>query len=258
MAALPAIDAAHYDAPVCRNCGAALATPYCGACGQQRARRLGVRAAGQEAWSTWRLFELKLVKAAINVIARPGTVAREYVLGKRTAHPHPAKILAFAIAVLLLVLARANYLDASNASVSRAMALVRGWANLSFSLGIVAVFAASLAVFRRRYGYNAVEHLVLAAYCQTVVIAASVATKLPTLIWRTPAFLAAHKVWSAWTLDVVGALVVAVAFRQFFLVEPRRDGWRLVLAVAVFLAVKWTLVRGYARVLAELVAARAA
>ncbi|MDC8015132.1 DUF3667 domain-containing protein [Tahibacter soli] len=257
MNAPAAIDAAHYDAPVCRNCGAALATPFCGACGQERARRLGVRAAGREAWNAWRLFELKLVKAAANLVLRPGTVARDYVLGKRTAHPHPAKLLAFAIGVLLVVLARANYLDASNASVGRAMALVRGWSNLSFSLGIVAVLAASFAAFGRR-GYNATEHLVLAAYCQTVVIAASVLTKLPMLAYRAPAFLAAHKAWSAWALDVVGCLVVAIAFKQFFLVDLRRDGWRLALAVAVFLACKWTLVRAYARVLAELVAARAA
>jgi hypothetical protein len=251
-------DAAYFAQPVCRNCGEAAPGRHCAACGQARAQRLGVGAVGNETWSSWRLFEWELVRAAARLIAHPGSVAREYVLGARKRHIHPLKLLLVAIGLLLLVLARGNYLDSADAQLNRTMALVREWSKWSFSLGIFATLAASLLVFRRRGGYNPVEHLVLAAYCQVVVIAASIANKLPVLFWRDPAFIAAHKAWSAWYMDAAGALVVGVAFVQFFALDPRRDAPRLVGAIALFLAVKWTLLRLYALLLVHVALAQAA
>mgnify|MGYP003515994535 CR=1 FL=1 len=76
-------NAAYFDAPVCHNCGAALATAYCGACGQKRARRLDFGAVRIEAWQSYRLFEMSLVKGALRMARAPGLVAREFVLGAR-------------------------------------------------------------------------------------------------------------------------------------------------------------------------------
>jgi hypothetical protein len=246
-------DAAHFAAPVCRNCDAPLQTPFCSACGQARAKRFGLRAVGSEAWQSWRLFEWEVLSSAWRLVRRPGTVAREYVLGRRKRHVHPLKLLLFAIGALLLVLARGNYLDSAQAEVNRAMELVRTWSNWSFSLGIVAILVASLLIFRRRGGYNATEHLVLAVYCQFLVICASVLNKLPTLIWRGPEFLALHKACSAWYMDAVGAGILALAFTQFFALDLRRDGGRLAAAVVVFLATKWLLMRLYALLLVQIV-----
>jgi hypothetical protein len=247
-----------FAAPQCRNCNAALATPFCGTCGQKRATRLGRRAIGSEAWSNFRVFELTTVKAVARVLREPGTVAREYVLGRRTALVHPLKLLAIAIGLLLVVLSRSAYLDSANTHVSQAMELVRAWSNWSFSLGIAAIFIASFGLFRRRLGYNATEHLVLAAYAQTLVIFASVAMKLPTLVFPEPAFVAAHKSASVILMDVVGAAVVVVSFRQFFLLDARRDAWRLVAAALAYLVVKAALVRFYAIALVKVVLAHLA
>ena len=254
--ALP--DSPHFAAPVCRNCGAALAAPYCGLCGQKRASRLGTRSLGSEAWRSYRWFEWSLLQGAWRLLRAPGVVAREYVLGARTRHVHPLKLLLAAVGVLLLVLARSRYLDSTNAHVTRAMELVRSYANWSFSIGIVAIALASMLEFHRRGGYNRVEHLVLAAYAHFLVICASIANLLPAVLYRDPAFLAAHKRWSWTWMGVVETAIVLVAFSQFFRVEPRRDGWRLLLAGALFVVSKWALLRLYAWLLVKLVLARLA
>ena len=247
-----------FAAPLCRNCGAALSSKYCGHCGQQKAARFNVAAVGGEAWSNWRLFELDVLKSAWRLVRRPGTVAREYVLGVRKKHVHPLKLLLVAIGLLLLVLAQSNYLASANANVSRAMELVRSYANWSFSLGIVAILASSLLVFHRRGGYNRTEHLVLATYCHFLVMCAAIVNLLPTLLWRAPAWLAAHKAWSGIYMDVVETGLVMLAFKQFFLVDPRREWWRLLLAGVVFAALKWGLLRLYAMALVKIVMAQLA
>jgi hypothetical protein len=245
----------HFDAPVCRNCGAPLATRFCGECGQEKASRLGKRAVGSEAWQSWRWFEWGVVRAAWRLTTQPGVVAREYVLGVRRRHMHPLKLLLLAIGAMLLVLAQANYFDSANADVSPAMELIRAWSNWAFSLTILALLAGSWLAFARRGGFNVVEHLVLAVYCHVLVIGASILSKLPLLVWRAPGFLAAHKAASAWFMDAVGALVLGVACTQFFRLDPRRDAGRLALAAIAFLGAKWVLLRAYAWAVAKSVLA---
>lgn len=251
-------DAAHFAAMRCHNCGAARLTPYCGECGQARARRFGLRSIGSEAWQNWRLFEVDLLKSAWRLLRQPGHVAREYVLGARKQHVHPLKLLLAAIGVQLLVLARGDYLDSATAGVSDVMELLRGWSNWSFSLGIVAILASSWLAFRRRGGYNATEHLVLATYCQFLVICGSVLNKLPILVWRAPEFLAAHKAASGWLMHGVGALILGLAFAQFFRLDLRRDTLRLAFAIAMYLAIKAALLRLYVMLLVKIVLSQAA
>ena len=251
-------DRPHFDAPACHNCGAGLATPYCGQCGQKRARRFGTRNLGAEAWQSYRWFEMSLLRGAWRLLCAPGTVAREYVLGARTRHVHPLKLLLAAVGVLLLVLARSRYLDSADVHVTRAMELVRSFANWSFSLGFVAIAFASMVAFNRRGGYNRVEHLILAAYAHFFVICASIVNLLPTLLYRDPAFLQFHKRWSWAWMGVIEVAIVLVAFHQFFRAGWRRDGWRFVFAGLLFLASKWALLRLYAWLLVKLVLARLA
>lgn len=250
----PVPDAAHFARAQCLNCGAARSTPYCGACGQPAARRLDLGALGGEAWQRWRWFESRPLRTLRALLRRPGAVAREYVLGARTRHAHPLALLLPAIGLLLLVLAQTRYLGAGDDPTRRALALAQQWGNWSFSLGIVAMFVATWTVLRGRAAYNATEHLVLATYCQVLVIGASVLSKLPLLEWREPGWLELHRVGSARLLDAVGALVLAAGCTQFFALDPRRDAARLAAAVATFLVLKWLLLRGYAWLLARWIA----
>lgn len=256
--AAPVLTDAHFSAPLCHNCGQPLDSPFCPACGQKRAERFRVTTIASEAWDKVRVFEFSTLAAIWRTLVGPGRVAREFVLGARKKHVHPLKLLLIAIGVLLLVLAQSNYLDSANAQVSRAQALMHSYGQWSFSIGIVAILATSCLVFWRRLGYNFTEHLVLAIYGHFLIILASIANKLPTLVWRTPEFLEAHKAWSVWFMDAVGVLIVAVAFQQFFLLDLRRQWWRLLLAVLLFVGIKWLLLRGFAWLLVKLVLAKLA
>jgi hypothetical protein len=251
-------DAAHFAAPTCRNCGAAQATRYCGECGQEKASRFGPRAVGGEAWQAWRWFELDVLRSAWRLLTGPGHVARDYVLGARKRHVHPLKLLLAAIGVLLLVMTHSQALDSTDAAGLRVMEQLRAWSNWSFSFGIPALFAACWLAFRRRGGFNATELLVLTVYAQFLVLCASILYRLPTLLWRAPEFLAAHRAAAPWVMDLAGALVLAVACLQFFRLEPSRGALRLACAAALYVALKWLLQRGYAWLLVTLLFGRPA
>lgn len=249
---------AFFAEAVCRNCGAALHGPHCTQCGQKKAGRIGVRALRTEAWEKLRLFELDHLQSALRLVAGPGKVARDYVLGVRKRHTHPLKLLLLAVAVLLVVLAQTRYLTSTNLQVSRVMETARKYAEWSFSLGLFAIWCASMAGFRKRLGYNAVEHLVLALYTHFVILLANIANQLPLLVLRSPAWLAWHKQWSVRYMDFVEPAIVLLALSQFFLVDLRRQWWRLALAIAVFVAAKKLLLYAYAWLLVTFVLTRSA
>ena len=253
------LESAYFDVTVCRNCAAPLETPFCGQCGQKRARRLGWRDLRQETWLHWRLFEISSVRTLRRLVTQPGYVAREYVMGMRKKHMHPLKLLALLVVVLILILARNSFFEHFDYStrvdeeVDRMSTLVQAYANWSFTTGIGAIFIASWSVYRRRLGYNSIEHLVLAVYCQILILAAIILGLLPTLIWNDPEFIRTYKSFSGYLLYGVKLVIVAVAFRQFFLVDLPREWPRLAASLVIYLAASWVLLRLYAYMVLMLV-----
>lgn len=253
------IDDAWFDAPACRNCSAPLDSPWCGQCGQPRARRLVWGDLRRETWTQWRLFERLQASTLVRLLAAPGHVARGYVLGRRKDTMHPLKLLLFVVALMAVMVATSGYFEhhsfssRADPALARMAALVQSYANWSFTLGIFAIFVGSAVVFRRRQGYNLVEHGVLAVYCQVLVMVAFLAVLLPTLAWDSPAFIAAYKVHVGRWMTVVRLLVVAVAFTQFFALRLRRDWWRLAIALAVCAGATWGLRQLYAHAILRIV-----
>lgn len=237
----------------CQNCGALHTAKYCADCGQGKAQRFDLLAIGAEAWQSYRVFEMSLVQGVVSALRSPGRVAREFVLGARKRHLHPLKVLLIAIAGLLLVLAQSTYLDSRDAGLSQAMALVRTYGNWSFSIGIIAIVLATQLIWRWRQPFNLTEHLILGVYLHASIIAVSVLNLLPTLIWRDPAFLQAHKAAATWYMDAIEALILMVGCRQFFRLQWRRDALWLLLAASVFVLVKAGLLRLYAMAVVKLV-----
>ncbi|HYM86376.1 MAG TPA: hypothetical protein VET30_06520, partial [Pseudoxanthomonas sp.] len=139
-----------------------------------------------------------------------------------------------------------GYSTRADVQIDRMTELVQGYANWSFTTGIFAIFAASCLVYRRRLGYNMLEHAVLAVYCQILVIVANLLNLLPTLVWNTPDFIASYKAASQYYMYAVKVLIIALAFKQFFLVDTRREWPRLVAALLVYLAISWLLLRLFA------------
>lgn len=246
------LDAAYFDAAVCRNCGAPLKTQYCGHCGQKKAARLEAGELRRETWQHWRLFEVGSARTLWRLITGPGDVAREYVMGRRKDHMHPLKLLLVLVALLVVLLnygqwfSHFAYSTRDDAQVDRMVELVRTYANWSFTTGIFAIFAASWLVYRRRLGYNAMEHAVLAVYAQILVLAALVLNLLPTMIWNAPDFVSAYKEASKWYVYALKLLIVGLAFRQFFLVDLRHGWPRLAVALLVYAAASWLLLRLFA------------
>lgn len=259
---LAPLDDAYFEVAECRNCGAPLQAAYCGECGQKRARRFSWRDLRSETWERWRLFERDAASTLWRLASRPGTVAREYVMGRRKRHMHPLKLLLIMVALLVLALNRNrffayfSYSDRADAQVDRMATLVQGYANWSFTLGVLAVWAASFLVYRRRLGYNAIEHAVLAVYCQILIIAVILINFLPTLVWNEPDFVRAYKDASANYLYAAKVLIVALAYKQFLLVDLRRGWLRLLAAVLAYMAISWVLLRLYAMLVLAIVQAQ--
>lgn len=254
----PVLTDTHFALPQCHNCGQRIDSPWCPACGQKRAERFRLNTIASEAWDKVRVFEFATLRAIWRTLTGPGKVAREFVLGARKKHVHPLKLLLIAIGVLLLLLAQSRFLDFADAGSSRAMQLAHTYGQWSFSIGIVAILAAANLMFRKRLGYNFTEHLVLAIYGHFLIILANIVNLLPRLIWRDPGFLAAHREWSPWYMDGVEMLIVAIAFQQFYLLDLKRQWWRLLLAVLLFAGIKWLLLAGFAWLLVRLVMAQLA
>lgn len=233
---------------MCRNCGDRLDSKYCAGCGQKAAKRFVWRDIVRESWDRLRFFELKSLKTLLRLATGPGTVARSYVLGCRTRYTHPLVLLLALVAVLVVVLAANRYFDYATADdeLSRMAERVMLFANWSFSLGIVAVFFGSWTAFGRRLGYNPIEHAVLAVYVQAVILAAILINMLPTLIWRDAAFVAGHREASQYYLYAIKLALVALAYRQFFVLDLRSDWPRLLFACGLYAGSSWLLLRAYA------------
>lgn len=175
---------------------------------------------------------------------------------------HPLKLLLVMVALLVLALNRNrffayfSYSDRADAQVDRMATLVQGYANWSFTLGVLAVWAASFLVYRRRLGYNAIEHAVLAVYCQILIIAVILINFLPTLVWNAPDFVRDYKDASANYLYAAKVLIVALAYKQFLLVDLRREWPRLLVAVLAYMAISWVLLRLYALLVLAIVQAQ--
>ncbi len=249
------LSAARFDTDHCLNCAAPLAGPFCARCGQGKAARIGAGTLRQEAWSRFRWFEWKVVRNALRVWRAPGTMARDYVLGRRKDHPHPLALLLLAVGTLLLVLGQTQYLqpEVPSEAARRMYALVTSYSKWSFSLGAGAAFASAWLVFRCRMGYNASEILVLALYCQAVFIAWQIVNQLPLLALRSPGALQWHRAWSPWYMGALHTLVFMAALRGFFQLRLPQGGARLLLAGALFALLKWQATQWYARAVVEVV-----
>ena len=249
------IDAAHFEEAVCRNCGMVRTEPHCGGCGQKAVSRLDVRDVVAEFWQAYRLFEASMVKACLSMVKAPGRIAREYVLGARKRHVHPLKLLLFAAGFQILLLAKTRYLEGGVdqlsagqvATLKPIMEQIAALGRWAFTMTLPAIWLASWAVYRKRLGYNAVEHLVLAVYTMFLISAANVLNLLPLLALDAPRWVQWHRSHASWYMDAVEVAIVALAFSQFHRLRLPQALPRLLLALAVFYLAKEGLLRVFAR-----------
>lgn len=246
-------DTAPFEGSHCLNCGADLTGKYCPDCGQKRQGRLGRRDLTDLAWQNLRRFEFSLFRSMAQIALAPGKVARHYVLGARGRYLHPFKLLLTCIVFLLIVVAQTNYLTASTKELSKAVELLQSWSKWSFSLGVFAVWIASMAVFWRWHPFNAVEHLVLAAYAHSVVLMANMVNIAPLMLTDDPATVIAHRTAAKGYMTWVEAAIVVWAYVQFFQINLRRQWWWAALGAVAFVIAKKALIAVYARAIVHIV-----
>lgn len=188
----------------------------------------------------------------------PGKIARDFVLGQRSTNMHPLKLLVALVAALVLILAANRYFAhyefaGENADVQRMAERVVAYANWSFSLGIFAIFMSSWVIFRRRLGYNATEHAVLAIYCQNAILALTIFNLLPTLVWNHAAFVVWHKAASQYYMFAIKLAIVGAGYRQFFLLHMASDWRKFLFACLLYAGLSWLFLRVYAATILWLV-----
>ncbi len=251
------IERAWADPSRCGNCGTHFNSPFCSHCGQKAVKRLVGADIVRETWERWRLCEFVSLRTVWHLAVGPGRVAREYVFGRRKAHSHPLTLLIALVALLVVMLATNRYFQnfgfsGQNSDVDRMAERVMAYSTWSFSLGIFAILAGSWVVFGRR-SFNLTEHAVLAIYCQVLILAVIVVNMVPTLVWRDPAFVLWHKTASQHYLYAIKLTIVAVAYKQFFLLKLKRDWPKLAAACLIYMASSWLLFRLYAMAILFLV-----
>ena len=82
------------------------------------------------------------------------------------------------------------------------------------------------------------------------------AINLSALLVLPHAWVAIHKQASLLYMGAVEAVIVAFAFAQFFDLKLRRDWPRVLLAAALFVAIKQALLYAYGRVVLKIVMAQ--
>lgn len=249
--AAPQAAPGYFEVPLCRNCGADQSTSFCCKCGQKRLKRLGFPDLSTEIWKKVRVFELDMVRAGFTVLLQPGIMARHYVLGQRKTYLHPLTLLFSSVVALLILLETTRYFAVADETLSKALALVVASSKWSFSLGLFAVFLATLTLFR--FGFNLIERLVLACYAQSAVLLFNVIALLPLAAWPDTEAVALHKAIAGPVLDLIECSVVALAIMQFFALDWRQHWLRLLLAVGAFLLAKKLLIHLYAMAVIRMV-----
>jgi hypothetical protein len=241
-------------APACLQCETPLLGAYCHACGQHEsvAERLTFR-------SLWRHFRKRrlnldrgLPRTLLDVVLRPGAVARAFVDGRRQTYTHPITLLFVVYAVYALILALigdrmdgmmmdqferqlaarpdtdaelAAFMDAYLDGVIEAFHLFYAY-GAYFAVFVILPFALACRWLLGDRGRNVAECAVFGAYVEVGVV-------VPSMLVFTPLSVALNIQWIAMTGLVLYIGYAAWGARHFF---DRRPSTAALSALSMVLA----------------------
>ena len=255
-------------ATTCLQCGTTLVGAYCHDCGQHEsvAERLTFR-------SLWRDFRVRrlhldrgLPRTFVDVLLRPGHVARAFVEGRRQTYTHPITLLfvAYAIYALIYGFIEEPYLAMMEAQMEAQLAaqpmpsqaagveadLVMGMIETGmriaytygayFTLFIILPFAALLRWLLADRGRTMAECAVFGAYVEVAVVIPSMLVITPLSVWLGSTTIGAAGM-------VLYLVYAAFGARQFFDRRPGTMGLAIlsvVVALVIYLAVFMTAAFG--------------
>ena len=216
----------------CRNCdaGVALGQSYCGACGQKCGfHRLTVREIGHDLVHALVHVDRSALSLLRMLLAQPGTVARDYVQGKRRRYFGPFSFLAVVVAAASAVDVLTGFRPIYSSNPNAMISFLQSHMNL-LVFAEVPLLAAVSRLLDLRGPFNLAEHLVLAAYTASLRIIVAMLVLIP--VWYV--FRARHATARVlpprlmWTLYLGAAVIWALYFgfaRCQFLSDRRALSW---------------------------------
>src|SRR5664279_2335606 len=189
--------------PRCLNCDAAIVEParFCPGCGQRTdTARLRLGDIVRDLMQTFVNVERGPLVFAWSLLTRPGSVAREYVEGKRRRHYGPFATLVVLVGVTTLAVNVSGFQVLSHDGLSSAPAdLLQRHFNLLLLVQLPLLGGICTALFRGAR-LTLSEHMVLAAYALSVraVFLALVAPVAYLASSTTPGLGQVYAFWAAW------------------------------------------------------------
>ncbi len=96
----------------CLNCGTAVETKFCGACGQENEPPTpGFGSVLGDLWQEFLQVDGKVLKTLWYLLSRPGFLSAEYVAGKRISYVSPFKLYFWTTALFVIFFLRLNLID---------------------------------------------------------------------------------------------------------------------------------------------------
>jgi hypothetical protein len=198
----------------CRNCDAdvPLGQVYCGNCGQTCATaRLTLHEIGHDLLHALVHVDRSGLSLIRMLLVRPGTIALNYVQGKRKRYFGPFSFLVVVVAAASAVIALTGFRAVASDTPNVVVDFLQSHINLLIfaEVPLLAVFSRLLDVRGR---FNLAEHLVLAAYTSSMRVLFATLIVIPFWYVVGPSNPAAVAVVSL----AIWALYFAFATSQFF------------------------------------------
>jgi hypothetical protein len=150
----------------CQNCNATVTSrqAYCSACGQKRIfERLTLREIAHELIHAILHVDRSAISLVRMLLVRPGTVALDYVQGRRKRYFGPFGFLFIVVAVAAAAFAVTGFRVVPTKDANGVADFLQNHINLVM-FAEVPLLAGFSRLFYRRADFNFAEHLVLAAY----------------------------------------------------------------------------------------------
>jgi hypothetical protein len=165
----------------CRNCdaGVAFGHVYCGICGQKYAtQRLTLHEIGHDLLHALVHVDRSAFSLIQMLLVRPGTVALDYVQGKRTRYFGPFSFLVIVVAGASAVIALTGFRAVSATQANVVADFLQNHINL-LMFADFPLLAAFSRLFDVRGCFNFAEHLVLAAYTSSMRVLVATLIVIP-------------------------------------------------------------------------------
>jgi hypothetical protein len=204
----------------CRNCDAGLAPAqaYCASCGQKAGwTRLTLHEIAHDLLHAFVHADRSVLSLVRMLLVRPGTVALDYVQGRRKRYFGPFAFLAVIVGMTAAEIAVTGFRAVTTISPNVVADFLQNHINLVF-LAQVPMLAAFLRLLDWRGGFTFAEHLVLAAYTTSMRVLFAALVAIPVVLVFAPRGPTAGYLYYGYL--ALGLLYFGFAAHQFL--QPRR------------------------------------